>query len=221
MNNLVIAIDGPAGAGKSTIAKLVAARLGYVYVDTGSMYRAIAWKVLEENVSVDDESAVTDMAKSINIELKNKKDYGQVMVNSIDVTDAIREPGVTKIVSKIAGYQGVRDALLSLQRNMATAGGVVMDGRDIGSFVLPQADVKIFLTASIEARARRRWLEMKAQGYAMEFKTVMQDMEMRDKADFTRKIAPLVVAENAVLIDSTDLTIESTVDAILNLCKEK
>ena len=161
---LVVAIDGPAGAGKSTVAKLAAQQLGYTYIDTGAMYRAVAWKTLQQGQPVTDE-LILSVVPDITVDLRYHDGKTTVLVDGTDVTDSIRTPEINHIVSQVAALGPVRTKMVDLQRDMATRGGVLMDGRDIASHVLPQADVKIFLTASIEERARRRWLEMREKGY--------------------------------------------------------
>ena len=214
----VIAIDGPAGAGKSTIAQLVAAKLGYIYIDTGAMYRAVAWKVLQTKLPVTEENIIST-AINIEVKLVSGKEKIEVLVDDENVTNNIRTPEVTEIVSAVAKLAPVREKMVHLQRQMAADGGIVMDGRDIASHVLPNADIKIFLTASIEERAKRRWLEMKAKGYTETLAEVQADVAARDKADMEREISPLVKTEDAVLLDSTGMTIDEVVVKILDMCR--
>jgi cytidylate kinase len=221
MKQLVIAIDGPAGAGKSTVAKAVAQILGYVYIDTGSMYRAIAWQALSKQVQPDDAEALTAVARTIKIELKNGSLGLRVFANNQDITAAIRTPQVTALVATVAEIPGVRLALLGLQRQLASTGGVVMDGRDIGTKILPTADVKIFLTATVEKRARRRHKEFLAKGYNINFAKLQQEIADRDKQDSERACSPLVQASDAVLLDTSDLTVEQAVQSILTICQQK
>lgn len=221
MKELIIAIDGPAGAGKSTVAQIVARKLQYTYIDTGAMYRAITWKVLNLGIPLDDIGSIASEAKSIAIKLTYHGGKQQVTVNGFDVTSAIRTPEVSRTVSTIAQQSEVREAMLNLQRQMAKQGGVVMDGRDIGTHVLPWADIKIFLTASIEERARRRWLELTAKGYSTKLSQLTEEIACRDKADCEREIAPLIQAPDAILIDTTTLSIDGAVDEILRLCEER
>lgn len=212
-----VAIDGPAGAGKSTIAKLVAEKLGYIYIDTGAMYRAAAWKVLDAGVEPTDKNIV-DVTKKCDVRLRFVGDAVRVFADDTDVTESIRTPEVTALVSKVAQLGPVRAKMVELQRSMAKDGGVVMDGRDIASNVLPNADVKIFLTASIEERALRRWKEMKAKGYEEPMEKLAAEIAARDKADSEREISPLVRVPEATLLDTTGMTIDEVVQKVMALC---
>ena len=212
----VIAIDGPAGAGKSTVAKIVAEKLGYTYVDTGAMYRGVAWKTLRDDKDAPDE-AILRAVQGIDVRLACTERGTRVTVDGTDVTAEIRTPEVTHIVSRVAALGPVREKMVELQRAMAADGAVVMDGRDIGTNVLPNADVKIFLTASVEERARRRYDEMVAKGYAVDFDELKDEIAARDKQDSERAISPLRQAEDAVLLDSTALSIDEVVARILEL----
>ena len=212
----VIAIDGPAGAGKSTVAKIVAEKLGYTYIDTGAMYRGVAWKTLRDDKDAPDE-AILRAVQGIDVRLACTESGTRVTVDGTDVTAEIRTPAVTHIVSRVAALGPVREKMVELQRAMAADGAVVMDGRDIGTNVLPNADVKIFLTASVEERARRRYDEMVAKGYAVNFDALKDEIASRDKQDSERAISPLRQAEDAVLLDSTALTIDEVVARILEL----
>ena len=212
----VIAIDGPAGAGKSTVAKIVAEKLGYTYIDTGAMYRGVAWKTLRDDKDAPDE-AILRAVHDIDVRLACTESGTRVTVDGTDVTAEIRTPEVTHIVSRVAALGPVREKMVELQRAMAADGAVVMDGRDIGTNVLPNADVKIFLTASVEERARRRYDEMVAKGYAVNFDALKDEIASRDKQDSERAISPLRQAEDAVLLDSTSLTIDEVVARILKL----
>jgi len=219
MKRLTIAIDGPAGAGKSTVAQIVARRLNYNYIDTGAMYRAVAWQAINNNLTGQDTEAITKVSETTNIELNYINGKTFVKVDGNDVTEAVRTPEVTKLVAEVAQIAGVRQYMLRLQRHMAKCGGVVMDGRDIGTHVLPDADLKIFLTASIEERALRRWRELQAKGYDVTLDQLKDDIACRDKKDCEREIAPLIKAPDAVLIDTTQLSIEGAVEEILKLCR--
>lgn len=212
----VIAIDGPAGAGKSTVAKIVAEKLGYTYIDTGAMYRAVAWKTLQQSSEATDE-AILRAVEGIDVRLACTDSGTRVTVDGTDVTEEIRTPEVTHIVSRVAALGPVREKMVELQRAMAADGAVVMDGRDIGTNVLPNADVKIFLTASVEERARRRYDEMKEKGYAVDFDDLKKEIASRDKQDSEREISPLRQAEDAILLDSTALSIDAVVARIMEL----
>ncbi|SFT33362.1 cytidylate kinase [Selenomonas sp. GACV-9] len=218
MKNLVVAIDGPAGAGKSTVAQLAAKQLGYTYIDTGAMYRAVAWKTLQQDKEVTDELILT-VVKDIDVNLQYADGKTKVTVDGTDVSTAIRTPEVSAIVSKVAALGPVRVKMVDLQRKMAARGGVLMDGRDIATNVLPNADVKIFLTASIEERAQRRWKELKEKGYDITLEKLQQDIAARDKADSEREISPLVQADDATLLDTTGLSIDEVVARILAMCQ--
>lgn len=218
MKNLVVAIDGPAGAGKSTVAQLAAKKLGYTYIDTGAMYRAVAWKTIQQNRAISEE-LILEVVKDIDVTLQYANGKTKVMVGPDDVSSAIRTPEVSAIVSQVAALGPVRVKMVDLQRKMAERGGVLMDGRDIATNVLPNADVKIFLTASIEERALRRWKELKEKGYAIALDKLQADIAARDKADSEREISPLVQADDAVLLDTTGLSIDEVVARILDLCQ--
>ena len=218
MNKMVVAIDGPAGAGKSTVARLAAQKLDYIYIDTGAMYRAVAWKALQQHQTVTDELIISLMPE-IEVRLAYQDGKTQVFVDGRDITGEIRTPEVTGIVSQVAKLAPVREKMVELQRRMAANGGVIMDGRDIATHVLPNADVKLFLTASIEERAKRRWEEMKQKGYAVDFEELKKDIAARDKADSEREISPLVKADDAELLDTTGLTIDQVVERILSMCR--
>lgn len=217
MKHFVIAIDGPAGAGKSTVAQIVAQRLQYTYIDTGAMYRAVAWRALQQKQGEITTEDILSALQGIVIDLQYREGKTYVSVNGADVTEAIRTPAVTAKVSQVAKIGEVREKMVALQRQMAARGAVVMDGRDICTHVLPEADVKVFLTASIAERAKRRWKEMQAKGYDIPLEKLEADIAARDKADSEREISPLVRAKDAVLVDTTDLSIEEAVEVILKL----
>ncbi len=204
----IIAIDGPAGAGKSTVSKICAARLGYTYIDTGAMYRAVALKALLSGKPVE------DLISDIDIKLD---EAARVFLDGREVTKEIRTPEVSKGASDVAKFGFVRKKLTELQREMARQGSVIMDGRDIGTQVLPNADLKIFLTASVEERARRRFEELKEKNLAADFEQIKKEITLRDKQDTEREIAPLAQAEDAILLDTTNLSIEQVVEKILEL----
>lgn len=206
-----IAIDGPAGAGKSTIAKLVAGKMGYIYVDTGAMYRAIALFLIKNEINVDNDSDVEDACNNISIEIKYESGVQQVYLNGENVSKLIRQEQVGNMASKAATKKAVRDKLLQLQRDIASENDVIMDGRDIGTFVLPNAELKIYLTASVETRAKRRFDELVAKGENPDIKTIEKDIEQRDYQDMNREIAPLKQAEDAVYLDTSDMSIDEVV----------
>ena len=220
MKKIVVAIDGPAGAGKSTIAKLAAEKLGYAYIDTGAMYRSVAWKFLQTGKAFD-EDFISGLSKTMLIDFKPEAKINRVFVDGTEVTDAIRTPEVTAIVSRVAAIGAVREAMVDQQRRMGEAGGVLMDGRDIGTVVLPHAQLKIFLTASPEERARRRFRELIAKDPATDYNQVLAEIKQRDYQDSHREIAPLKPAEDAVYVDTSDLNLEQSVDKVTELIKER
>ena len=213
-----VAIDGPAGAGKSTIAKAVAAKKGYVYVDTGAMYRAMALYFLRSNISKDDEAKISASVDDIKVSIKYEDGAQHVILNDEDVTGLIRTEEVGNMASATSVYSAVRTKLVALQQELAKTTDVIMDGRDIGTVVLPNADVKVFLTASVECRAKRRFDELKAKGENPDFDQIAKDIEERDYRDSHREISPLKQAEDATLVDSSDMTIDEVVTTIINLC---
>jgi cytidylate kinase len=218
---LIIAIDGPAGSGKSTTARLLAKRLGYTYLDTGAFYRALTLKVLESGVSPEDGANVLQLAETIRIELQPQADKNRVLLDGRDVTQAIREPRVTNAISPISENSRVRGIMVEKQRAIGRNGGVVMEGRDIGTVVFPEADLKIFMQASLDERARRRQEELAAMGITRDIETLRQEIARRDQKDSNRKIAPLVQAADAILIDTTSMTIEQQVEFILQTLEKK
>jgi len=221
MKPLTVAIDGPAGAGKSTVARQLAKQLKYIYIDTGAMYRAVALAVLRSGIATDDIQRIVEFTSKLDIKLKYEGGANRVWLDGEDVTNEIRTPEVSKLVSIIAQIPAVRQIMLERQRELAKGGGVVMDGRDIGTKVLPHADVKIFLTASIAERARRRWLELVEKGYDIDLADLEQEIARRDQMDRERAVSPLVQAADAILIDTTNLSIEQAVDRIMAICKER
>lgn len=220
MKKIVVAIDGPAGAGKSTIAKLAAEKLGYAYIDTGAMYRSVAWKFLQTGKAFD-EDFISGLSKTMLIDFKPEAKINRVFVDGTEVTDAIRTSEVTAIVSRVAAIGAVREAMVDQQRRMGEAGGVLMDGRDIGTVVFPNAQLKIFLTASVEERARRRYAEMVAKGQQVDLQQLQADIAERDKQDSERAISPLRQAEDALLLDTSDMGISEVTDRILQLVQER
>ena len=215
-----IAIDGPAGAGKSTIARKAAAELGFIYVDTGALYRSIAYFCVSREVSPEDTSAVVSRLEEITPELRFIDGVQHVFVNGEDVSDRIRTPEISLAASRVSAIPEVRKFLFGLQKKIAAEKNVIMDGRDIGTVVLPDAQLKIFLTASPEARAKRRYAELCEKGNAPDYEQVLADIIKRDKDDSERPIAPLKQAEDAVLCDTTELTLEESIDKIISMIKE-
>lgn len=221
MREFNVAIDGPAAAGKSTVARLTANRLGFKYIDTGAMYRAVTWKALEQQIPMDDQAAIAKVAENTEIVLETTPDGTKVFVDGEDITAHIRSAPVTANVSAVAKIRAVRDILVNKQKQMASDGSVVMDGRDIGTKVLPDAEVKIFLTASIEERARRRLAEMGLPETDAAFKKLKREIAARDRTDSCRSASPLKKSPDAVVVDTTGLTIEQVVEKILQLSRTK
>lgn len=214
-----VAIDGPAGAGKSTIAKLCAKKMDLIYVDTGAMYRAVALYLLESGIDVNDRTAVAEKCKGAVVDIKYEDGIQNVYLNGTNVTGRLREEAVGNTASVTSAVPEVRAQIFSLQRGLAERGGVIMDGRDIGTVVMPDADVKIYLTASSEVRAKRRVLELEAKGEHPDFDEIKKDIEDRDNRDMTREISPLKQADDAILVDTSDMSIEEVVEKISSLCK--
>ncbi|HEY9733822.1 MAG TPA: (d)CMP kinase [Drouetiella sp.] len=218
---LQIAIDGPAGAGKSTVAKRIADILEYLYIDTGAMYRAATCLVVKQGINLDDQAAITEAVSNSKIELRpgHHEEKILVFVNGVEVTREIRSREITKLVSKLASIGAVRDKLVEQQRHLAMSGGVVLDGRDIGTVVLPDANVKIFLTASPSVRANRRFIELQDAGESPDFDTLLKDIIERDQMDTNREIAPLRMADDAILILSDKMSVDEVVANIIKLCE--
>lgn len=217
MKQNVIAIDGPAGAGKSTVARKVAGTLGFIYIDTGAMYRAVTARVLDQSIALTDGERISSLAGQVDVHFTQSDGILKVWADGEDVTDKIRTPEITAAVPLLSQVSAVRHAMVRLQREMAAGGKVVLDGRDIGTVVVPEACAKIFLTASVEERARRRWLEMKEKGYYPQLEELQREIEQRDRQDREREIAPLRQAEDAVLVDTTGMPIESVVEKIVEV----
>ena len=216
-----IAIDGPAGAGKSTIARLAAKELGFVYVDTGAMYRAIALYLLDNKTDIYNEEELKRALSHININIVYENNVQHVFLDLVDVSEEIRSEKVGNMASTSSALAPVREKLLDLQRDIAAKNDVIMDGRDIGTNILPNAELKIYLTASVDVRAKRRFDELKLKGENPDLEEIKKGIETRDYQDMNRDIAPLKQAEDAVLIDSSDMTIAEVVDKIIDLTKEK
>lgn len=216
-----IAIDGPAAAGKSTIAKIVAKTLNYIYVDTGAMYRALTYKALNEKISLMNEQALFDLLMETKIELKPSENGQLVFVDGQNVTAEIRNNEVTGSVSEVAKHRLIREEMVRRQQLFAQNGGVVMDGRDIGTHVLPNAEIKIFMIASVEERAERRHQENVQKGFPSDLEQLKEEIALRDKQDSERKVAPLKKADDAIEIDTTSLSIDQVADQIMSLMKER
>ncbi len=216
-----IAVDGPSAAGKSTLCKAMAERLGYLYVDTGAMYRALAWGAMQRGVDIDDEQGLTAFLATSDIGLQNIDGVPHVFYNGKDVTEAIRTPAISMAASSISRWQAARKYLVAQQQDIGRQGGIVMDGRDIGTVVLPQAEVKIFLTASPDARARRRHKQLLEAGEKATFDQVLADIEKRDAQDQGRKESPLRAADDAAVLDTTDLTFDQSLAAMLEIVAKR
>ena len=219
-NGFVIAIDGPAGAGKSTIAKKAAAALGFAYIDTGAMYRSVTWKLLQTGQPFSPDLAGR-LAQEIRISFRPEGSLNRVFVDDTEVTEAIRSAAVTGLVSRVAAVPAVREAMVAQQRRMGREGNVVLDGRDIGTVVFPDSPCKIYLTASVEERARRRGKELEAKGQAVDYEKLQADIASRDKQDMERETSPLKQAEDAVYLDTADMSIDEVTDGILKLAAER
>lgn len=221
MNTMTIAIDGPAAAGKSTVAKRVAEKLSFIYVDTGAMYRALTWKAIKEGISLEDEKGLASLLGQSELNLV-KNELGQrVILDQQDVSDQIRTAEVTNQVSIVAKHKEVREEMVRRQQDLVKDKGVVMDGRDIGTHVLPDAEVKIFMIASVDERAERRHKENIEKGFPSDLGQLKEEIRKRDEIDSNREVSPLVKAEDAIEVDTTSMGIEEVVNAILDIIKEK
>ena len=215
MTKPIVAIDGPAGAGKSTVARTVAERLGYLYIDTGAMYRAVAWRVIQEGIAISDHPKIAALANRLDLHFEKIGEEQHIFADSEDVTEAIRTPEATRLSSPVSAVKGVRKRLVELQRRIGEAGGVVMEGRDIGTVVFPHAEVKVFLTASATERARRRTEQLKEMGVEADVNEIAAEIAERDLRDSSRAQAPLKQAADAVLIETDPLTLDQVVDAVI------
>lgn len=218
---LIIAIDGPSGAGKSTVARFLAKRLGYLYIDTGAMYRAVALKVKEKCIGPKDESDLSQLASSLSIAFFTEGEETHVLCNGEDVTEAIRLPEISRLASDISKKKHVRETLVQKQREMGRRGGVVLEGRDIGTVVFPDADVKFYLDAETEERGRRRFHQLLKKGVEVDFKETLEEVTQRDHNDMHRVHSPLKKADDAVLIDSTPRSVEEVVEEMVRIVNEK
>lgn len=221
MSKISIAIDGPAAAGKSTVAKIIAEKLSYIYIDTGAMYRAITYKALHSNCELTDESALNELLANTKIDLLSGEKGQLVFLDGQEVTNEIRSAEVTNQVSIVAKHRLIREEMVKRQQQFGANGGVVMDGRDIGTHVLPHAEIKVFLLASVQERAERRYQENLEKGFPADLEMLKQEIAARDKLDSEREVAPLKKAEDAVEIDTTSLSIEEVVEKILALAEER
>ena len=221
MKKLTVAIDGPAGAGKSSAARLAAGNVHYLYIDTGAMYRAITWAILQHHVDIQDEAAVSAFIQPLSVRLEPLADTCRVYVNDAEITEEIRTQTISSHVSSVAALAVVRQKLVQLQRDMAKQGGVILDGRDIGTVVLPDADIKIFLTASVHSRAKRRYLEMQAKGSTETLEEIEKRIAHRDYLDSHRAVSPLKQADDAMLLNNSELNLEETADVITKLIRQK
>lgn len=218
---MVIAVDGPAGAGKSTISRALSKRLGYLEIDTGAMYRAVAWLARESGLDLDNSQAVQEFSKTVEVELQLNNGATRVLANGRDVTGEIRTPEISMLTSKISAQAPVREAMMNLQRRMGAKGGVVLDGRDIGTVVFPDAELKFFLSASAEERGRRRFLELQSKGMQANLEETIQNVIQRDRQDSERELAPLRQADDAIPIDSTGLTIDQVIALMEQVYQER
>lgn len=221
MKKIQIAIDGPAGAGKSTVAKIVAEKLQFTYIDTGAMYRAVTYQAMQNNVALEDGAALTALATTMAITLQPSADGQLIFIDGQEVTQVVRTPEVTANVSQVAAHAGVREVMVELQQELARAGGVVMDGRDIATHVLPQAELKIYMSATVEERARRRFIDNEQRGIASTLEELQVAIAERDRQDSEREASPLIQAPDALFLDTTHLSIDEAADEILTLAHNK
>jgi cytidylate kinase len=217
----IIAIDGPSGAGKSTVAKLLANQLGYVVLDTGAMYRAVAFRAKQRGLCLEDEERLSQLASSLQVTFLTRNGELRVLCDGEDITEAIRSPDMSSLASDISKREGVRSALVRLQREMGRGGGVILEGRDIGTVVFPDADVKFYLDANAEERARRRTQELISKGIKITFQDTLEDVIRRDRNDMTRAISPLRKAKDAVVVDSTHLSVEDVLEKMIQVIRQR
>jgi cytidylate kinase len=220
-HRICIAVDGPGSSGKGTIARAVAHQLGYSYIDTGAMYRAVALEALQHDIDWDDEPALAAITRRLVFDFRWDGEVLRVLLDGVDVTRDLRRDAMSTGASRVSRHAAVREALLGRQRDLAARGGVVMDGRDIGTVVLPNAELKVYLEADLDERARRRWEELVRRGDAVHYATVREALEHRDKRDRERDIAPLRPADDAVTIDTTHLTVPQATEAVLHLVEQR
>jgi cytidylate kinase len=215
--NLKIAIDGPAASGKSTTAKLLAKRLGYLYIDTGAMYRALTLAVLRNAIKIDDVNSIVELVDKIRLDIKQSRDGLHTYLNGEDVSEEIRLPKITEVISHISAYSEVRERMVTKQRLLAQRGGIIMDGRDIGTVVLEDADVKIFMKASLEQRSQRRFKELDKKGINVDLEEIKSEIKRRDDLDSSRSVSPLKPAYNAYIIDTSNLSVTQQVEKIIDI----
>lgn len=218
---LIIAIDGPAASGKSTTAQFLAEKLGYVYIDTGAMYRACALKAKKMGIDINDEESIRELLDDIDIRIENHNSKNRIYLDGEDVSEDIRADDISALASAISAIPAVRYKMVELQRKMGEKGGVILDGRDIGTFVFPTAEVKFFLTASPEVRAKRRWLELQQKGINKDFSEVLADLVKRDNNDSQRALAPLKKADDAIEVDTSNMTIEEQTDYLYQIIRSR
>lgn len=223
VQNLIIAIDGPAGSGKSTIAKLIAEKLGFLHIDTGAMYRAVTWTAVHQGIPIrtESENQIGEIAKGLNLTMKKEDGINRIFVSEKEITQEIREPAISNQVAIVAAMEGVRAAMVTLQQEMGRDGNVVLEGRDIGTVVYPQAQVKIFLTAQVKERAYRRYRELTAKGIECSLEDLEKDIAERDRWDMNRPISPLTKAKDAVEVDTTGLSIDEVAEKIMAVIEVK
>ncbi|MDO8445410.1 MAG: (d)CMP kinase [Deltaproteobacteria bacterium] len=221
MKKIIVAIDGPSGSGKSTVAKRLAGRLGYMYIDTGAMYRAVALQAKRDNIDINDSASLIRLCESVRLEFVPDNGGLRTILNGEDVSEAIRTPEMSMAASDISARKEVRQALLSLQRRMGENGGVVLEGRDVGTVIFPNAEAKFFLDASLEERGKRRYKELAAKGMDVTLEQTIEDVRKRDINDSSREIAPLKMADDAVLVDSTNIGVEEVVEKMIEVVQDK
>ena len=217
---MIVSIDGPVGVGKTSVAKAVAHQLGLLHIDTGAMYRALAWKALEKDLDPGDPKAMTELAEQTRIHLENSPEGPRVYCDGTDVTEEIRSPDVTSIVSQVSAHEGLRHQVVEQQRRLGEQGSVIMEGRDIGSVVFPDADAKIYLDASVEARTERRLRELESKGIPCSFEEIHRTVEERDHLDRTREVSPLVIPESAKVIDTSNMTFNEVVEKVVRVVRD-